>query len=197
MKITAGKVLQTYYELRQKRGPKPPAFLRKRTWKHADDFLSWCAKEGVTEPLAYLDYRFRVGDHGGYIPKLNQLRSNNLAEVFNAEWMQFQRSADVGYQKLKQRSGDRNKQALTALRLLTPGMEAAKHPYVSTGRYELCLAEISLTQGFHPESRYCVRCPQAVRCAAKLYQTHGFDVVALRAGRLKDLPPEIAAAAIK
>ena len=83
------------------------------------------------------------------------------------------------------------------LRVLTRGMEAAKHPYVTTGRHELCLAEIEYTGGFHPASRACTACPIGVRCAAKLYQQHGFDVVSLRAGRLHVLPREIAAAAVR
>lgn len=196
MQVTAGKVLQHYYALRAKRGTRSPAFFRKKAWAHAEAFLKWCAKTGIEDPLRYLEFWFEVCDYTGKPPQLHRLRSNNLAETYLSEWQQDERAAEDAYTTLKQRAGTREQQAVKALRVLTHGMEAAKYPYASTGRYELCLAEVSLTGGFHPSSRYCPTCPVAVRCAAALYRINGFDVVALRAGRLHELPKHIATAAI-
>jgi hypothetical protein len=197
MEATAGKVLQHYYELRRRQsGVRSPHFFRKRVWTHAENYLAWAAKAKV-DPLRFLEYRFRVGEHGRYVPKLNQLRSYELAKLFREEWMQDELGADRAYAKLERRAGTKREQVVKALRLLTPAMEAVKYPYVLRGRHELCLAESGLSGGFHPESRYCPTCPVGVRCAAKLYQVHGFDVVALRAGRLHELPKDIAAAAIR
>ena len=191
---TAGKVLQHYYELRQKRGPKPPGFFRDRVWDHANAFLAWAAEQELDDPLRYLDYRFAVGDHNGRIPNIAQLRSVKLAALYRSEWKQGGRDAADGYDFVKRRSGTKREQAVKALRILTGANEVAKSHYV--GRAELCRAQSDMTGGYHPESRYCPTCPQAVRCAAQLHQTYGFDIVALRAGRLKYLPKEVAAAAI-
>ena len=193
---TAGKVLQHYYALREKRGVRPPKFYRKHAWKRAEGLIAWAAEQGIKDVLRYLDFRLEVGDFNERIPNLAQLRSNKLAEIYLSDWQVGERAAADGYERLKRRSGTKQEQAVKALQVLSPGHEAAKVHYV--GRAELCRAESDLsgTGGYHPESRYCPVCPQAVRCAAQLYQTHGFDVVALRAGRLRDLPKEVAAAAI-
>ncbi len=196
MSVNAGDVLKTYYRLREDRGTRPPTYYRKRCWEHAEAFLAWCAKQEIDNPLGFLRYRFEVGDHGRYVPKLNQLRSNKLAEVWR-QWREGQQLEDDHAVVLEQKAGTKAEQAIKELRLLTRGMEAAKHPYASTGRHELCLAEVDVTGGFHPESRYCPTCPVGVRCAAQLYQRHGFDVVSLRAGRLHVLPREVAAAAVR
>jgi len=191
---TAGKVLQHYYGLREKRGPKPPGFFRERAWGHARAFLAWAEEQGIDDPLRYLVYRFEVGDHNDRIPNLAQLRSNKLALIYLSDWQQGERDAADGYARLERRAGSKQEQAIKALRILTSGHEAAKTHYL--GRAELCRAESDITGGFHPESRFCPTCPQAVRCAAQLHKRFGFDVVALRAGRLHHLPKEVAAAAI-
>lgn len=193
---TAGKILQHYYALRAKRGTREPAYYRKNAWKHAENYLAWCGRQEI-DPIAFLDFRFRGSDHSGYVPRLDQLRRNKLVPLFRAEWMQDELGAEVAYDRLKARAGTREEQTIKALRVLTSGQEAVKYPYALTGRYKLCLTEQELTGGFHPESRYCPTCPEGVRCAAALYQRYGFDVVALRAGRLHALPPKIAAAAVR
>lgn len=198
MTITAGRILQSYYQLRHDYGgPPPPKALRfKKQWDHATAYLTWSEAAGV-DPLLFLRYRFEAAKHTGYIPKLHQLRSYQLAEIFKSEWKQDELSLSAAYDRLKAKAGTREQQTVKALRVLTHGHEAAKYPYISTGRWELCLAEINLSGGFHPSSRYCPTCPVAVRCAAELHRTYGFDVVALRAGRLNELPRDVAAAAIR
>lgn len=197
IEVTAGKVLQRYYELREKRGTPAPAFFRKRAWAHADAFLAFCAKAEIDDPLRFLEYRFEVADHEGYVPRLYKLRSYRLAELYRSEWKQGERAADDAYARLKEVAGSRAQQAVKSLRVLTHGMERAKQPYAAAGNFALCRAQIGITGGYHPSSRYCPTCPEAVRCAAALYREHGFDVVSLRAGRLHALPQDIAAAAVR
>lgn len=196
MGSSAGTVLQRYYELREKHGgKKPPRYFRKGAWKHAGDFLAWCVKAGIENPLGFLQYRFEAAEHTGYVPTLIQLRSNHLAEL----WHSF-KEADHDVQEWSDRmhakAGSREKQQLVALRILTPGHEAVKQPYRLQAQEALCLASIELSGGYHPESRWCPQCPKAVECAAALYRAYGFDVVSLRAGRLHALPREVAAALV-
>ena len=194
--VSAGTILQKFYELRQKHaGKKPPAFFRKRVWGHAEAYLAWCGKAGVRDPLAFLEYRFEAAQHTGYVPQLHQLRSNKLAAL----WKGFKRD-EHDVQKwsddLHDRAGSRRSQLVRQLRILTPGHEAAKQPYASPERRQLCLAELDLTGGFHPDSAFCPACPLAVQCAAQLYQRYGFDVVSLRAGRLHALPRKVTMALV-
>ena len=192
--LTSGKVLQHYYAQREKRGIKPPEYFRKKNWEHAQKFLDWAVEQKITDPLRFIDYLFEVGDFNQRVPFLNRLCSAKLVAIYLSEWQQGERDAADGYDRLVRRAGTKQEQTVKALRILTPGMEAAKVHYVR--REELCQAESEVTGGFHPESQFCPTCPQAVRCAAQLYRRYGFDVVALRAGRLYDLPKEVARAAI-
>ena len=195
--LGSGRVLQTFYSLRSKAGgPPEPKCYYKRCWNHADAYLKWCEKNGVDDPLAFLHYRFETAAHGGYVPKLHQLRSVALATIWK-EWREGVYLAARQGEKLVAAAGTAEQQLVKHLRVLTRGQEAAKQPYFQNAQSELCLAESSITGGYHPSSRYCPSCPAATRCAAKLYQQHGFDVVGLRAGRLDRLPADIAAAAVR
>lgn len=192
-----GSVLKRYYALRQARSGQPePRYFRKKAWKRAEDYLAWCAKAGIDDPLSFLEFRFRAGDYAGHVPMLHRLRSNKLAE----KWKQFGQGQLLQEQqgrKLSKQAGSRFQQSVKSLRILTVGMEAAKRPYIERGETDLCMAEMEFTGGYHPSSRFCPTCPSAVACAAKLYQQHGFDVVSLRAGRLYAVPSEVAAAAVQ
>lgn len=183
--------------IREECGKRWIPFPQKATASHlrqAKTFLAWCEKKGI-DPGRYLTYWFQAGDKMGRRSiNLLRLRSNALAEAF-VEFGEGYVCEDERYRKLREEAGSKQQQQVKALRILTVGHEALKARYYGRNP-ELCLAEIELSGGFHPESRYCVHCPVAVRCAAKLYQVHGFDVVALRSGRLRDLPPDVAAAAV-
>lgn len=189
-------VLEHYYALRAKRGEPRPRTLGAGAWKQIEDYLKWCQGQGVSDPIAFIDYRFECADHTGYVPQVHQLRSNRLAEL----WRDYREGCHLEQQrgeKLERRAGSVREQQIKHLRHLTAGHEAFKAPYFASGQASMCLAQPELSGGFHPESRYCPKCPRAVECAAQLYQAHGFDVVSLRAGRLNVLPPEVAAAAVR
>ena len=199
--VDAGDVLDTFYRLREQhfRIPIPQFRAQSHSAKQvalAQRFLAWCKAEEITDVPGYMRHRIEAGAHAGHPVGLAQLPSARMAELWR-EWREGEHLEQQRAEKLARAAGTRAEQAVKELRVLTRGMEAAKHPYVTTGRHELCLAEIEYTGGFHPASRACTACPIGVRCAAKLYQQHGFDVVSLRAGRLHVLPREIAAAAVR
>jgi hypothetical protein len=138
-------------------------------------------------------YRFQCAKHSGYSLSWARLRSKRCAVVWK-EWREGHALADEKAKRLKREAGTQTQQAVKTLRIHTRSMEQFKSRHV--GREDACLAGIDHSGGYHPESQICPRCPAAVRCAAALYQRHGFDVVALRTGRLNALPAEIAAAAV-
>lgn len=175
--------------------PSFPQGFDPKHFKQVTRFLKWCGKNDIDDPIGYLGYWFKVGDHNGQPPEMWKMTSARLAELWK-RWLEGEHLEEVRYERLKQRAGSRSQQQIKALRILTRGHEAVKAPYWQKQQHTLCLTEIELSGGFHPESRYCAHCPVAVRCAAKLYTQHGFDVVSLRAGRLRDLPADVAAAAV-
>ena len=59
------------------------------------------------------------------------------------------------------------------------------------GKEAMCVAQPSLSGGFHPHSMICPACPSATACATKLNAKHGFDVVALRLGKVDGLPEHV------
>lgn len=197
MPVDANKVLDAFYRLRQSHFlTRRPNFIREDAVRSAERYLDWCKGAQIDDPIAFLEYRFESARSAGHPVSIRALASEKLAGYWRT-WAEGNYLEQKQAEKLTRIAGTRNEQAVKALRILTPGMEAAKVPYVSTSRHALCLAEIDITGGFHPDSVYCPTCPMAVRCAAALYREHGFDVVSLRAGRLNMLPKEIAAAAVR
>lgn len=195
MNVEVMDVVRKFRELRATQHIAEPWRYRENVHKHADAYLKWCAKERL-DPLRFLEYLFACAAHAGHVVHASRLRSAKLAEHWR-QWAEGQRLQQEHGEALERKAGTRAQQMVKELRVLTPGMEAVKQPYVAAGKYELCVAQPDLTGGFHPESIYCPRCPRAVECAARLYHTYGFDVVSLRAGRLQYLPAEIAAAAVR
>lgn len=191
MDVNAGMILQTYYRLRAKYGIAEPKFYRKKKWEAAELFLAWCRKVEV-DPIKYLEFRFRNVPAKSAILPLYRLRNNRIAEMFKEEWAQDELAADEHYQKLEQAYVSDKAQTVRELRVLTKSQEVVKRNY--WGRAEMCMSEHEISGGYHPSSSFCPTCPAAIRCAAMLYKRYGFDVVALRAGRVQALPKEIVAA---
>jgi len=196
--VSAGDVVREFYRIRHEHGGKAPpvGWAKARAEVPASQFLAFCQREEIDDPLAFIRWRLDGAKHAGHPIAISHLCTPAFAERWR-EWGEGLSLQDRQAAKLARQAGTRREQSVKALRILTPGMEAVKYPYMSTGRSELCLAEISLSGGYHPESRYCPTCPAAVRCAAALCREHGYDVVSLRAGRLHMLPREIAAAAVR
>lgn len=195
--VDAGDVVREFYAWRERTTKKPPPVgnARHGALATAGEFIVWCREQEIEDPIAFLRWRLERAEHAGHPISIKALRSPAFAERWR-EWGEGISLDDAKAKKLLRQAGSALEQNVKTLRILTPGMEAAKHPYAA-GRSEMCLVETELTGGFHPASRYCPTCPVAVRCAAKLYKQHGFDVVALRRGALYALPREIAAAAVR
>lgn len=194
---------RVFFTARAKRGAKNPPgadrlnpIIRTNVARMLEGFLVWCRKQEIDEPLSFLEWRFRCADYTGYVPHVHQLKSNKLAAQWR-EWREGEYLEEKRGEDLERKAGSRLEQQVGALKILTAGHEAFKHPYALSGQFDLCLAQSDLSGGYHPESRYCPTCPRAVECATQLHRAHGFDVVSLRAGRLWALPREIAAAAVR
>jgi len=186
-------IIDTYYELRARFGGRPRPNFRRSAVRGATAYVAWCERAGIDDPLLFLRYRFECAQYTGYQMTWPRLRSNRLALVWQ-EWREGHALADVAAERLKAEAGTPRKQAIKTLRVLTRSMVEFQGRHL--GRAELCAVEVQFSGGYHPESRHCPACPAAVRCAANLYQAHGFDVVALRTGRLHALPADVAAAAV-
>jgi hypothetical protein len=194
---------RTFYALRSARGAPNPAgserptpIIRTNIAEQLDGFLKWCRAQQIEDPLAFLDYRFRCADHTGYVPHVHQLRSNRLASLWR-EWQEGEHLEEKRGETLERRAGSHLEQQVASLKILTAGHEAFKAPYAQSGQPDFCLAQIDISGGYHPESRFCPSCPRALACAVQLHRAYGFDVVSLRAGRIWALPREIAAAAVR
>lgn len=195
--VRPGQIFQKYHELREALGgPKPPAYFRKRHRAIITTYLEWCAAQDV-DAIAFLEFRFRAAAYSGNLPALDRLRSVKQAKLYRETWIQAEIRLDKHYAKIKNAMGPVEVQTMRSLKLLTHAMGAAKHGHVTRGRYDLCLADIDLTGGYHPQSSYCASCPLAVQCAAKLHEIYGFDVAAYREGRIGDLPKHIIALAVR
>lgn len=193
--VDAGDVIREFYRQRQERtGQRPPSFRRPGVVQAAERFLERFKALEADDPFGYMRWRWDAAQHAGHPVGLVHLASDPLILRWRERGHGFALEAAKA-EKLMRRAGTAHEQAVKELRILTPGMEAAKRPY--EGRRALCVADIELTGGFHPRSPACAACTAAVACAARLYQIHGWDVVSLRAGRLHLLPREVAAAAVR
>jgi len=195
--VDAGDVVREFHRLRQERtGQRPPTFRRPEVLEAAQRFLDRFRELGADDPLAFLRWRWDAAQHAGHPVGLRQLAGDT---TLITRWRDFGHGhtlSAAASARLTRKAGTVDEQQVKELRLLTRGMEAAKAPHAARGRFDLCLVD-EFTGGFHPASRTCASCPEAVRCAARLYQSHGWDVVALRANRLHLLPKEVAAAAVR
>ncbi len=188
--VTAEEIVKQFYLLVKQ--PRPN--FHEKPLRHATSYLKWCKSQDI-DPVRFLRYRIENTSHSGHIPSLARLKSVKIAETWR-QWREGQQYADDNYDKLKRKAGSKQQQGVKALRILTRSQEMVKHRYTADGRYELCITD-DYSGGFHPHSKYCPLCPANGMCVAKLNARHGFNVVALREGRLNKLPAEIAAAAVR
>lgn len=149
--------------------------------KLANAFIRWCNEHEVSDPKLWIWMRFKFLKKGH--PSFASLGSEALLP---------------SYRRLAARK-DRTKVVLgrgkgaevRALIDCSDAHETVRERYKASGKIELCVLQPSLTGGFHPHSDTCVLCERATECAAKLNAKHGFDVVALRLGKLDTLPERI------
>jgi len=180
MAIGAREVIEMYNE------HLPPDALRRSIWKDADvsianAFLRWCNEKNVCDVKLWMWIRFKYMKSGH--PRFNALASDALLSSYTRLVAKKARTEAVT---------TRGKGAeVRALVDCQPAHEAVRRRYASSGKVDLCVLQPSLSGGYHPYSDTCVLCERAMECAQRVNEKHGFDVVALRLGKLDTLPAHI------
>jgi hypothetical protein len=199
--ITPEQTIDTYYRLRQQyRRPTP---LRTSKERRADDlreairFLHWCRDQRIDNVAGYMAERFKMlsgGSRRRTVPRIAQLAHDGLAERWSA-WIEGAQIADAAYVKRMARDD----QTALLVRSLAAEPSVLKESFKARhyAQPEACVLELTWSGGYDPRSSWCARCECAVRCAAELNAKHGFDVVALRSGRVHQLPDKIASALLR
>lgn len=155
-------------------------------WDAAASFLRWCKANEVKHPKLFMWLRFRVvrvGRGHRARPSLQSMASDALLSRYFAmeerqEWEQSQK-------ELMATQFERE------LISVNSGHEAVRRDYVVNLRADLCEAQIGLSGGYHPFSKWCPACPRATSCAQRLNEREGFDVVALRLGKIAQAPEHV------
>lgn len=162
----------------------PDGIYHRSIWRDADHllamkFIAWCNEHEVGDPKLWIWMRFKFMKSG--YPGFASLGSEALIPTYKRLLAKRSRERVVK---------DRGKgAAVRALIDCTPAQEAVRERYV--GKEAMCVAQPSLSGGFHPHSMICPACPSATACATKLNAKHGFDVVALRLGKVDGLPEHV------
>ena len=205
--MTDGEAFRFYYALRDEYGWRSP---RKMARKRVENelasmrkFLRWAGKKGVENVEGYMRQRFsdmhRASAARG-LPRISQLASDALAERWG-EWLgEVVESEALLEASYAERLRLEDELALAVKALGAPPhvtKEATKRRYAAEGAAELCEAQLAFSGGYHPGSAWCVACPRAFSCAVAMREKHGFDVSALRAGRLAGLPDRIVSAFVR
>jgi hypothetical protein len=191
-----------YYQLRAKhRRPIP----RKLSAAHkADDaaametFLQWCQGKDIDDPAGYMAERFRsvyLASRRKAVPRITQLANDMLAKRWTG-WIEGERIAATSYTK---RVAQDDQFALVVKSLAAAPhvtKESFKRRLAGEGA-EACMTMVHESGGYHPKSGWCQQCACAVRCAARVNEEHGFDVVALRSGALDKVPARVASALVR
>jgi hypothetical protein len=178
------EVIQRYvtrYLDRQKRRPHRPHPRVPEDQAVARKFLAWC-DEKLVDPLQLIDLRFEhLWRERKACPRFNSLRSERLVHLARRT------EASVAAASTQVEVFDQTVRDLT---LVLPGQEQVRRRYYFQQQQELCL-ENGMSGGYEPRSHFCPNCPQAATCASRLNEKWGFDVVALRSGKLGAVPAAV------
>lgn len=151
---------------------------------HARKFLEWCTLRRV-DPMLIIELRFAQVAHVSAAkkrgPRLSDMRVENL--------VRFAQRAEASAAAESTQS-ETFQQAVRDLTLRPANHEQVRREYYFRQEQALC-AENPLGGGYEPRSHFCPSCPQRDACGAKLNEKWGFDVVALRTGRVERLPAAV------
>jgi hypothetical protein len=165
---------------------------KKEDEEAVEKYLAWCLAKSV-DPLLFITFRFQHLKPKGLLPKLDRLKSEKVLALFE----EYGEGKLLHARMEKKLASEMIDYTETSLRGLadapTESEEYFKRTFLSEGKAKLCLFGATRSGGFHPRSVWCGRCSEAVACSAQLNGRSGFDVSALRSGRVQALPPEIAA----
>jgi len=154
----------------------------------AVSFLRWCRDNEVEQPLLFMWLRFRILRSG----RRNALAHPSLQNMASMAILPKYRDLNANSQGEQQMRSHFVGQYERTLLANSVGAEAVRRDYVINGRTDMCEVQPRLSESYHPFSQWCPQCPRAQSCAERLNKREGFDVVALRLGKLS---PEQAAQA--
>ena len=169
--------------------PSAPVWQRKNAGRPDDAqavvaFLKWCVEHEVHNPLLFMRIRFHVlrtqRRTRSAAPGLSRLATPTLLTKYRAAESQAAQS-----QHAREHIDE---EAIRSFIQVNRGHEAVRADYLARHKTHLCVVQPALSGGYHPHSQFCPVCPNAVQCAAELNEREGFDVVALRLGKLDELP---------
>jgi hypothetical protein len=146
-----------------------------------DNMAQWCRAKNL-DPRHWLQSLFQ-SRRWLFAPQWTQLTSEKHLKKYRAL------PVSQAYQtKIANESATSKMQrgvSYDVNRDLSPTTEGIKQTYLGRGEADRCMAQMrSETLGYHPKSHVCARCSKAVVCAASLASLAGFDIVALRAGKI-------------
>ena len=164
----------------------PKSAWARSVWRDDDvhyalSFIAWCNANEVHDPALWIWMRFKY--QRNRYPSFRSLASEALLPTYRRIAASRQRDATV----MQRGKGA----AVRALIDVSPAHERVRERYTREGKLDLCVLQPSLSGGYHPQSSTCVACPRAGECSQRLNDKHGFDVAALRLGRLAGLPEHI------
>jgi hypothetical protein len=180
--VTAQQIILRYREMAVHKLHKAvhrPSPTRPDDLHTAREYLSWCRQHSV-DPLLLMDMlSATVGPNR--LPWFSRMRQDKF--IVPAQYKQASDAAAA-------RTTEPFVQAVRELKLFQRGHEQVRGRYVSEGRQALCLTN-TFSGGYDPRSEFCPRCPHADACRQQLHKKFGFDVSALRAGQLHQVPEEV------
>lgn len=188
--MTPEEVMRCYrdaIELSTGYRPFRPSMRTPKDVEHAQRLLRWC-EESMVDPKQVIDLRFaQMRMLGKKAPGFAQLASDTVVKRAQQAEVQQSESAKLDATVFEA--------AVRSLSVISDAQEAVRKRYALQGQHTLCFSN-DLAGGYEPRSKYCPRCPTAGDCAQALSTKWGFDVPALRAGRL-DLVPEVVLKALR
>lgn len=144
-----------------------------------DEVLSWCQEQGI-EPRLWIYHLFRAR-RWTFPPALDR---KNLLSVRQVQAYWKMQKLDLFRQKILD-EGVSSDVTYDPNRDLSTTTEAIKRRYMDQGSLDRCMSEMETTTlGYHPRSKVCMECPLSQACEEKLQVFVGFDIVALRDGRI-------------
>lgn len=148
-----------------------------------DDLVTWCQERSL-QPRFWI-YHLFAARRWRYPPDLKRghLFSENLTRSYH-----YQRASQFYTERLEDTAHVRRQaedQAHDNNLELSVGTETLKRSYAKRQAWQLCMADMQETYGYHPLSKVCQECPVAEPCEAQLRTMFPFDIVAARRGDLK------------
>ena len=167
----------------QRRREQHPIRMHKQTEERVALFekvVKWC-QERELDPRLWLYCLFR-SRRWSFAPKLQEghLMSENMVSRY--ERMVKKECLD-GYRQYLYTP--KPEDDFDPNRDISPAAEAMKARYAKYNQRVRCMLEtLETTFGYHPKSPVCQACPMKVECSSRLEQLVGFNIQALREGKI-------------